>query len=356
MIWIEKYRPKDFSEIEYHTELISILKSYTIQTMPNLIFHGLSGHGKKTLLYSLISFLYKTDTSGDSAPKLKKTEVITPSSKTIEVSFLESDEFIEINPSEHGIYDRLVVQTVIKQVAETKPMLNFFKQKEDLKIKLLVISNAENLSKDAQAALRRTIEKYTSTFRIILICNQISTLIEPIRSRFLNFRVPGYELSEMENICKKIAFKEGFNTSDEVIAEICKNSAGNLKRAIGLLEVHCFNNPAESAKRRRGESYALKLDWEKEIEKMVTLMKKEQSSQTLKLLRDSLYSLSNCCIPPETILLHLYREISAGQRLGQKSKMAESAVLYNSRLRFGAKSIIHLEGFCAAMLMILETK
>ena len=56
--------------------------------------------------------------------------------------------------------------------------------------KLLIINEADQLSKEAQGALRRTMEKYIKNCRIILICEFVHKIIQPIRSRCVNLRVP----------------------------------------------------------------------------------------------------------------------------------------------------------------------
>ena len=53
----------------------------------------------------------------------------------------------------------------------------------------MIINEADSLSRDAQAALRRTMEKYMSNMRIILCANSTSRLIAPIKSRCLLMRV-----------------------------------------------------------------------------------------------------------------------------------------------------------------------
>lgn len=54
---------------------------------------------------------------------------------------------------------------------------------------VVIINEADSLSRDAQAALRRTMEKYMSNMRIILCANSTSRLIAPIKSRCLLMRV-----------------------------------------------------------------------------------------------------------------------------------------------------------------------
>jgi len=52
-----------------------------------------------------------------------------------------------------------------------------------------VLNEVDRLSKDAQHALRRTMEKYVAVCRLVLCCNSTCKVIEPIRSRCLPIRV-----------------------------------------------------------------------------------------------------------------------------------------------------------------------
>ena len=90
---------------------------------------------------------------------------------------------MEINPGEAGIYDRYVVQEVIKEMAQHTRL------DSGKGFKVLVLSEVDRLTKDAQAALRRTMEKYTKSCRLVLCCRSPSRVIEPVRSRCLGIRI-----------------------------------------------------------------------------------------------------------------------------------------------------------------------
>lgn len=62
---------------------------------------------------------------------------------------------------------------------------------------VVVIHEADALTRDAQAALRRTMEKYMSNMRLILCANSTSKLIAPIRSRCLLMRVAAPSTEEV---------------------------------------------------------------------------------------------------------------------------------------------------------------
>ena len=127
MLWLEKYKPKSFKDITSHPEIVSMLKSYTLESIPNLIIHGQNGHNKKTLLYSLIGHLY-----GKYPEPKQKTIEMKINATTINVNYLESDEMIEICPSDYNYRDRHVVQSIIKDMAQTRPILSMFGAKKEI--------------------------------------------------------------------------------------------------------------------------------------------------------------------------------------------------------------------------------
>merc|ERR1712179_615570 len=136
--------------------------------------------------------------------RIEHQNFLTPSKKKIEIITIASNYHIEVNPSDVGIYDRVVIQELIKTVASAH-QLNTEGQRE---FKVVVLTEVDKLTKDAQHALRRTMEKYMSTCRIILCTNSTSKVIPAIRSRCLGIRVPAPSVEEIVGILKSVTKKE----------------------------------------------------------------------------------------------------------------------------------------------------
>jgi len=201
-LWIEKYRPKKLDEIIGQQVVVGRLKSYISQkNIPHLLFSGPPGTGKTTTAMALARELF-----GESW----------------------KENFLELNASD----DR-----GIKMVRETIKEYSRIMPSNPLGFKILFLDEADYMTDEAQAALRRTMENFTKTTRFIISCNYSSKIIEPIQSRTAIFRFKGISGEEMvhalENILKKEE-KEYEKTSLEVIAEM---SYGDMRKAINILQV-----------------------------------------------------------------------------------------------------------------------
>ena len=100
----------------------------------------------------------------------------------------------------------------------------------------MVLSEVDNLSKNAQAALRRTMEKYTSSCRLILCCERPSKVIDPVRSRCLGIRVAAPKQDQIVAVLQKVCKSERVQLPDELAVRIAAMSKRNLRRAVLMLE------------------------------------------------------------------------------------------------------------------------
>eukprot|EP00919_Chromeraceae_sp_WS-2016_P045958 GHVR01109303.1.p1 GENE.GHVR01109303.1~~GHVR01109303.1.p1 ORF type:complete len:178 (+),score=33.82 GHVR01109303.1:50-583(+) len=159
MLWVDKYRPRTLDDLLCHSKITSLLKGLNeSKEFPHLLFYGPPGGGKKTRVLAFLREVF-----GEGVFKVKvetRSFKIPPSnSTTVDIQILSSAYHIEVTPSEVGNKDRAVVQHLLKEVASSPPL-----QLGDApKFKVVLISEVDALSQHAQAALRRTMEKYMST-------------------------------------------------------------------------------------------------------------------------------------------------------------------------------------------------
>ncbi|KAL6122885.1 DNA rep factor C subfamily [Nucleospora cyclopteri] len=348
MLWTEIYKPKLLTEIKTHSQVKQILSKFTLQNMPNLIIHGQPGSGKKTLLYAFINKLY------GSYPEMKEvTQEIDNNSTKMEINYLESGETVIINPSGYKTRDRLVIQSVVKKIAETRPISSFFSKSKNA-MKLVVIDQAENMSVEAQAALRITMEKYTDHCRIIMLCSELSRLIEPIRSRSLFIRVASLQNNEIIQILKSITEKEKINLEENLYEQIAINANGNCRRAISVLEIYCISSNHESSKRMKKDLSGFKLDWEIKVGTIVEFIKEGKAENMIK-IRKEIYEILASAIDPHVLYKEIYRNL-IGSNFKKNVQINELAIKFEERLKNGNKPIFHIEAFAANVLVVMNNK
>ncbi len=200
-IWIEKYRPQKLADIVGQNEIIERLESYVKSgNLPHLLFTGSAGVGKTTAAVALAREFF-----GDSWHM----------------------NFRELNASDERGID--VVRNQIKQFARTSPL-------EGATFKILFLDEADALTPDAQAALRRTMESYAQTCRFILSCNYSSKIIDPIQSRCAIYRFRALGRDALKEEIQRIAKKESLTIQDGAIDAIVYIAQGDMRKAINALQ------------------------------------------------------------------------------------------------------------------------
>lgn len=139
---------------------------------------------------------------------------------------------LEITPSDVGNYDRVIIQELLKEVAQTQQVDISARQR----FKVVVINEADHLTRDAQAALRRTMENYSPTLRLILLANSTANIISPIRSRTLLVRVAAPTEAEICKVLGGAVKKQGWTEAPGLYERIATDSKRNLRRALLMLE------------------------------------------------------------------------------------------------------------------------
>ena len=183
------------------TDIVERLKSFVrSKNVPHCIFAGPPGTGKTTAALCLAHDLYGKG---------------------------YREHLLELNASdERGIN---IVRETVKTFARTRSI-------GEIPFRILILDEADNMTSDAQQALRRTMERFTETCRFILIANYSGKIIEPIQSRCAPFRFSYLSKEDQDLYLRRIIEQENIKILDEGFNAIFEVCGGDLRRATNTLQ------------------------------------------------------------------------------------------------------------------------
>jgi replication factor C small subunit len=200
-MWAEKYRPKSLDNIINQKEIVDRLQSFVkAKNVPHCIFAGPPGTGKTTAALCLARDLYGKG---------------------------YREHLMELNASdERGIK---IVRETVKTFARTRSI-------GEIPFKILILDESDNMTSDAQQALRRTMERFTETCRFIMIANYSGKIIEPLQSRCAPFRFSYMSQEDQDRYLRSIIQEEKVKIVDEGYDAIFEVSGGDLRKATNTLQ------------------------------------------------------------------------------------------------------------------------
>jgi replication factor C subunit 3/5 len=251
------------------------------------------------------------------------------------VNIKQSKYHIVIEPNSNG-FDKYLIQEIIQNYAKTE-LLNILKYKKLFKV--VVINKLDNLSYYAQASLRRTMEKYSDTCKFIFICDQLSKIIEPLRSRCILLRTPLTSNEKLVEIILTIAYKENIEITMKDLQFIINNSENKITHAIWLLEL-----------KKYGIKY--KKNWTILLDNIVIMILNSHNYNNhkfyscIKKIRDIFYNLFITNIPIQVIIKTLMIKLLQNVELLElKINIIEITSIFEQRLSAGTRSCIHFESY-----------
>jgi replication factor C small subunit len=313
-IWIEKYRPSRLADIVGQDEIVERLSSYVKSgNLPHLLFTGSAGVGKTTAAVTLAKEFYKDSYQMN---------------------------FREMNASDERGID--VVRNQIKQFARTTPLGN-------ATFKILFLDEADALTTDAQAALRRTMESYAQTCRFILSCNYSSKIIDPIQSRCAIYRFKPLGPEAIKEEVRRIAGKEGLTITPGAMDAIVYIAQGDMRKAINALQGGAIINATIDDKMIYAITSTARPD---EINELLDLSLTGDFDAAESLLNHLLHERG---IAPNELINQCYRAlVKREMNRSLKVQLIDHIGETDFRLSEGANSDIQLEALIARFVLTAQ--
>jgi len=315
-VWAEKYRPKLLKEVINQIHVTERLEAFVKEkNIPHCLFAGSAGTGKTTCGLAMAHDLYGDHWRAN---------------------------VLETNASDERGID--VVRHKIKDFSRMKSIGN-------VPYKLVILDEADALTRDAQQALRRTMENFTNTTRFILICNYSSKIIDPIQSRCSVFRFRSLSEKDQEKFIDRIVKEEKLKVTPDGIKALMALAEGDLRRVANLLQ-------ASSALKRNITDdvvyEAASRAKPKDVEEMLKTIMKGDFKEARKKLHDMLLIQG---LAAEDIIKEIHQQIySLDIPEEDKIKLVDKTGEYDFRISEGGSDLIQLEALLAQFLLFGKKK
>ena len=308
VMWVEKYRPKKMTELVNQKEVVgsinSMLKNQS--ELPHLLFSGSAGVGKTTAALCLSS------------------EILREHWRTYTLELNASDE--------RGI--NMVRERV-------KKFSRFGGLDTEIPFKIIILDEADEMTHDAQTALRRIIEDTSKICRFILIANNLSKIIAPIQSRCVVFKFTRISDKDIISQLKFIAKQEKIKTDEKGLQTICDHTSGDLRHAINILQAAASSGDVT----------------ESIVKSVVGLTKTKDVQDVLKLAldgkisnsRDKMIELIKVYGMSESDFLKYINQAAFNSKTSNLEGMLETIAKYDYRILVGANPEIQLSALLAEL-------
>eukprot|EP01055_Gregarina_sp_Pseudo9_P000336 Gregarina_sp_Pseudo_9__335@NODE_1216_length_1770_cov_36_108030_g1142_i0_p1_GENE_NODE_1216_length_1770_cov_36_108030_g1142_i0NODE_1216_length_1770_cov_36_108030_g1142_i0_p1_ORF_typecomplete_len355_score18_30DNA_pol3_delta2/PF13177_6/2_2e27DNA_pol3_delta2/PF13177_6/1_7e02Rad17/PF03215_15/1e09RuvB_N/PF05496_12/0_0011AAA_30/PF13604_6/0_00015Rep_fac_C/PF08542_11/0_0027AAA_22/PF13401_6/0_039AAA_22/PF13401_6/2_6e03AAA/PF00004_29/0_027Flavi_DEAD/PF07652_14/0_12DUF815/PF05673_13/0_07Sigma54_activ_2/PF145 len=350
VLWLDAYCPQSLDDCDCHPQVQKELRRMAeSREIPHLILHGPAGGGKQTRVRNLLKAVF-----GEGAGKLK-SESITVENSGFVFETIQSQYHTEVYASDLGFKDKQCVQLVIKSLASTynaNTLMSVNKDKDVPKYRVFVIQEAHTLSMPAQAALRRTMECYSNSARIILLTEKLSGLIDPLRSRCFCLRVPLPQVQEVVGVLRAVSSKALTQSPDNAFLTAVASAANrNLRVALLVMQRSMKSGKPSSANLDKFQAR-----WRIVVAEVCDKVRASQTAQTMIDIRDDLAHMVVTCIPSQDILEALTTNFISHHSMKPfvHDQILEAAAHYSHAMLQGNKDLIFLETFVQTVACILK--
>lgn len=316
LMWVEKYRPKMIEQVVNQKDIIKAINNLkkNPNEMPHLLFAGPAGVGKTTTALCLANELLGDEWRNDT---------------------------LELNASdERGIK---MVRERVKEFAAVIKLTGISEIDNEKPFRIIILDEADEMTSEAQTALRRIIEDSSKTTRFIIICNYLSQIIEPIQSRCAVFRFKRLSKEDVVGHLQKICKLEKIQFEEEAMEQIFDSTYGDLRHSINILQTAAGMNMGHVTK--DNVNAAIGLSGRSKVGEIVRLaLNRKFNEARVKLMElIHVYGMSE-----KDFLKYAFQE-TFDKKFERFGEMAEIMAEYDYRLVVGAHPEIQLVAFLAQL-------
>ncbi|XP_041534290.1 replication factor C subunit 3-like [Microtus oregoni] len=347
-LWVDKYRPCSLARLDYHKEqAVQLSNLVQFGDFPHLLVYGPSGAGKNTRIMCILQELY-----GVVVKKLRFELNLSQLhlKKKNEISTIARNYHLEVNPRDAAASDVTPInEDTVKADGDLTLECPPVEAGLFLFDPVVLLTEVDKLRKDAQHALRSTMEKYMSTCRLILCYNSTSKVISPICHGCLAICVPAPSIDDICSVLSSVCKKEDLALPSKLAHRLAEKSCWDLRKALLMCEACRVQQYPFTEDQEIPET-----DWEVYLRETANAIVSQQTPQRLLEVHWRLYELLTHCIPPEMIMKGLLSELLHNCDGQLKGEVAQMAAYYEHRLQLGSKTIYHLEAFVAKFMALYK--
>ncbi|AGC34465.1 replication factor C small subunit [Haloarcula virus HVTV-2] len=211
-IWVEKYRPQTLDDIVGHEEVVKRMRKFLdTEDVPHVVFAGKQGIGKTAIIQAFAKEKYGVDNW--------------------------RNNILELNASDERGID--TIRDKVKNYAVQGTI-------GDHQYKIVFLDEADQLTKDAQTALRRIMEDHADVTRFFLSCNYLSQIIGPIQSRCAPFSISPLTDDDLFQIGKNVAEEEGIAIEDDTLTLMVNAADGDARKLINSMQAAVYEGEIDA--------------------------------------------------------------------------------------------------------------